>query len=210
MGEPKDSKASEKEEKKVESKSEAKKSPNFFKKIYNFLWVSESPWSYLAFVIIAFVFLRFIMFPAFLYFSDYSDVAAVVSGSMDHGDKQIDHNFDAWLGFNGFTEENVSTWPYQDGLNVGDVIFVKQVSAEEINVGDIILFNSPRGQIIHRVVSISKVDKDYFYTTKGDANPASSPTEKNIPYSLIKGKLVDKMPYLGYPKVVFSYIIPGL
>jgi hypothetical protein len=204
MDEPKEVKTPEKEE----------KNPNSFvaalKKIYNFLWVSESGWSYLAFIIIAFVLLRFLMFPAFLYFSGYSDVAAVVSGSMDHGAVQIQHNFNAWLEFNGFTAENTSTWSYMNGLNVGDVIFVKNVSADEIKVGNIILFNSASGPIIHRVISINKVGEDYFYTTKGDANPASSPMEKNIPYTMLKGKLVNKLPYLGYPKVVFSWIIPWL
>jgi hypothetical protein len=181
---------------------------NAWKKIYNFLWVSESPWSYAAFIIIAFVILRFIAFPVFLYATGYSDIAAVVSGSMRHDATHINHNFDAWLEFNGHTQEEVSKWPYQKGLDIGDVIFVKEVTPEEISVGDVVLFYSPRGQIIHRVVSIEIIDNEYFYTTKGDANPAVSPTEKDIPYDKIKGELVKKVPYLGYPKVAFSYVVP--
>lgn len=182
---------------------------NIIKKIYNFLWVSESPTSYIAFVIIAFIVLRFIAFPGFLMVTGYSDVAAVVSGSMIHNSDQFFHNHDSWLEFNGFTKEELSEWPYQNGLDVGDVIFVKSVEAEEINVGDVILFNSPRGQIIHRVVFVNKINDEYFFTTKGDANPGVSMLEKDIPYDNIKGELVSKIPYLGYPKVVFNYMIPN-
>lgn len=185
-----------------------KKKTNLLKKIHNFLWVSESPWSYLAFVIIAFVVLRFIVFPVGLYVTGYSDVAAVVSGSMRHDAEQFDYNFYAWLEFNGYSEEEYSQWPYQNGLNIGDVIFVEKMPAEDIGVGDVILFNSQRGQIIHRVISIKEIDGDYFYTTKGDANAASLPLEKDIPYDLIKGELVNKISYLGYPKVALNYLLP--
>jgi hypothetical protein len=202
------------QEAKEEAKKDAKKKPqnsgNIFKKIYNFLWVSENPWSYVAFIIVAFILLRFIVFPVFLYSTGYSDVAAVVSGSMRHDGVQFNHTFGTWLEFNGFTQEELSKWPYQDGLAIGDVIFVKVTAPEDIKVGDVVLFNSRQGQIIHRVVFIDKVNNEYFYTTKGDANPAISSIEKNLPYSSIKGELVNKIPFLGYPKVVLNYIIPGV
>jgi signal peptidase I len=179
----------------------------FLKKAYNFLWKEESLLSYAVFIIIAFVLLRFVAFPAFLYVTNYADVAAVISTSMQHSEL-TDHTFNEWLRFNGFSEEEVAEWPYLDGLNVGDVIAVRAMPAGEIKPGDIVLFYTDRGQVIHRVMYVKQVGNEFFYTTKGDANPQISTVETDIPYSEIKGELVWKTPYLGYPRVLLSYLIP--
>lgn len=178
------------------------------KKIWHFLWEEESIASYVVFIIIAFVGLRFILFPAVLLVSGYSDIAAVVSGSMEHN-ALTDHTFYDWLEFNGFNKSEANDWPFHNGLNVGDVIAVKKVPPDNIHVGDIILFYSNRGQIIHRVMYVKQdINGNYFYTTKGDANPTIMSIEKDIPYNEVKGKLVAKVPYLGWPKVIFSKLIP--
>ena len=72
----------------------------FFKKIYHFLWVEESAWSYIAFILLSFIILRFVAFPVFLGVTGYSDVAAVITGSMKHEGVHFHHNFDQWLEFN--------------------------------------------------------------------------------------------------------------
>lgn len=200
-------------EKEIESEVEAQDpeeapEPNVFQKVWRFLWDEESILSYIVFIAVAFIFLKFLVFPGVLMVTGYSDIAAVVSGSMYHGDPQFNHSFNAWLEFHGYTKEQVSTWPYQDGLNVGDVILVKKFPADQIMVGDVILFYAPQGQIIHRVISTKQVNNETFYTTKGDANVASLTVENDIPYSEIKGKLVSKIPFLGYPKVALTYILP--
>jgi hypothetical protein len=187
---------------------EAPKQPNIFKKIWHFLWDEESILSYVVFIAIAFVLLKFMVFPAVLMVTGYSDIAAVVSGSMYHGDKNFNHSYNDWLYFNGYTQEQVSAWPYQNGLNVGDVILVKPFPSEQIQVGDVILFYAPQGQIIHRVIETKQVGNDTFFTTKGDANVASLTVEHDIPYSEIKGKLVSTIPFLGYPKVALNAILP--
>ncbi|MCD6547552.1 MAG: signal peptidase I [Nanoarchaeota archaeon] len=180
---------------------------DLFKKIWHFIWEEESIASYVVFIILAFVFLRFVLFPGFLLVTGYSDIAAVVSSSMEH-DALTNHTFYTWLKYNGFNMSEVEKWPYLDGLNVGDVVVVKKVSPEEIKVGDIVLFYNKKGQIIHRVVFIEKKGDNYYYTTKGDANPSILDIEKDIPYEKIKGKLVRRIPYIGWPKVLFSYLIP--
>ena len=46
-------------------------------------------------------------------------------------------------------------------LRVGDLLFVKGVKPEDIRVGDVVIFIKPTGtgeRIVHRVVSIKKVD----------------------------------------------------
>jgi len=196
------------EEKKEEPKETKKPTvKNYLKKIYHFLWKEESLLSYVVFIVLAFVLLRFVVFPAALYVTGYADIAAVVSTSMQHSNL-TNHTFNEWLRFNNFSEEAVATWPYLEGLDLGDVIGVKSTPPGDIKVGDIILFYSDGVQVIHRVVSVKQVGNDYFYTTKGDANAQSSVKEKDIPSSEVKGKLVWKVPYLGYPRVALSYIIP--
>ncbi len=177
------------------------------KKIWNFLWKEESLASYIAFIIVTFVFLRFLFFPVFLFLTGYSDVAAVVSSSMERNEL-TEHTFYRWLEFNNFDMNEVEEWPFLEGLYIGDVIFVRNVEPEEIEVGDVILFYSGNKRIIHRVVFIEEENGNYFYTTKGDANSNISPSEENIPYELIKGKLFQRVPYLGYPRVVISWILP--
>lgn len=177
------------------------------KKVWNFLWKEESLASYIAFTIVVFLLLRFVAFPIFLFVTGYSDVAAVVSSSMEHN-ALTNYTFYRWLEFNGFNISEVRNWPYLDGLKVGDVVVVKKVPPEEIHVGDIILFYTEKGQIIHRVVYVRRSGNNYYYTTKGDANPIIMSVEKDIPYEEVKGKLVKKIPYIGWPKVIFSKIIP--
>jgi signal peptidase I len=189
---------------------EEKKKPSVkdcLKKAYNFLWKEESLMSYAVFIIIAFVVLRFVAFPGMLMLTGYSDIAAVVSTSMQHTDL-TNHTFNEWLNFHNFSTEEVAKWPYLDGLNVGDVIAVKNVSAEDIKPGDVILFYSDNVQVIHRVMYVKESNNVFYYTTKGDANVQISIKETDIPYGEVKGKLLWNVPYLGLPRVALNYILP--
>jgi signal peptidase len=75
-------------------------------------------------------------------------------------------------------------------LKKGDIAIIKNV--EDIRVGDIIVFESRGDLYIHRVVGI---DQEY-YITKGDAY--SYPDLGKINRERILGKVVAKIPYLGY------------
>ena len=91
----------------------------------------------------------------------------------------------------------------------GQIVIPKEIRKNyNIKPGDVILFYSEGVQVIHRVMFVKQVGDNFYYTTKGDANPQSSVKEKDIPYKEVKGKLVWKAPYLGYPRVILSYIMP--
>ncbi len=87
-------------------------------------------------------------------------------------------------------------------LEVYDVLVVDgKISFEEIEVGDIIVFNRPSGHdrvIVHRVAAI--IDEDPFtIRTKGDANPASIPgTDFPITEEEYIGKVWQVVPQVGY------------
>jgi len=87
-------------------------------------------------------------------------------------------------------------------LEVYDVLVVQgHVPFEEIEIGDIIVFNRPSDHnrvIVHRVVSI--IDEDpKIIRTQGDANPASIPgTDFPISEEEYIGKVVYTLPQVGY------------
>ena len=87
-------------------------------------------------------------------------------------------------------------------LEVYDVLIVQgHVPFDEIEVGDIIVFNRPSGHdrvIVHRVASVID-DEPKTIRTKGDANPASIPgTDFPITKEEYIGKVAYVIPQVGY------------
>ncbi|MCV0401025.1 MAG: signal peptidase I [Nitrosopumilus sp.] len=87
-------------------------------------------------------------------------------------------------------------------LEVYDVLIVSgHVDFEDIQIGDIIVFNRPSDHdrvIVHRVASIMEEDPKTI-RTKGDANPASIPgTDFPITEEEYIGKVAYTIPQVGY------------
>jgi len=87
-------------------------------------------------------------------------------------------------------------------LEVYDVLIVQgHEPFEDLEIGDIIVFNRPSDHnrvIVHRVVSIIN-DDPITLRTKGDANPASIPgTDFPITEEEYIGKVVYTLPQVGY------------
>ena len=87
-------------------------------------------------------------------------------------------------------------------LEVYDVLIVQgHEPFEDIDVGDIIVFNRPSDHdrvIVHRVASIME-EEPKTIRTKGDANPASIPgTDFPITEEEYIGKVVYTLPQVGY------------
>ena len=87
-------------------------------------------------------------------------------------------------------------------LEVYDVLIVSgHVPFEEIEIGDIIVFNRPSDHnrvIVHRVASILE-DEPRELRTKGDANPASIPgTDFPITEKEYIGEVAHTLPQVGY------------
>ena len=87
-------------------------------------------------------------------------------------------------------------------LEVYDVLIVQgHEPFEDLEIGDIIVFNRPSDHnrvIVHRVVSIIN-DDPIILRTKGDANPASIPgTDFPITEEEYIGKVVYTLPQVGY------------
>jgi signal peptidase len=92
----------------------------------------------------------------------------------------------------------VASGSMSPALQVGDLIIVQGVPATSIQVGEIIIFDSPQeSPTIHRVTRIQTLPNGTIeFKTKGDANPAEDDywvTSKNI-----HGRVLYRIPYLGW------------
>ena len=98
--------------------------------------------------------------------------------------------------------EWVETGSMEPVLQPGDLILVKGIQPNKIQLGDIIVFHQPgdyNNLIIHRVVNITNEDGQIYLTTKGDANPASISWEVNFPASDVIGMWTGfRIPYAGW------------
>ena len=128
-------------------------------------------------------------------------IVAVVSDSMSH-DSLTDIRHYQFLQENlGYSKEQIDSWPITGGFLKGDVLLIKGVTDDELEVGDVIVYNI-QGQpvpIVHRVV---KIEGDNIIT-KGDHNPSYDPWEA----AKIHGRTVLVIPYLGWPKLLLTELI---
>ena len=134
---------------------------DYAKKVWHFLWHDDSPWSFIANVIIAIILIQFVIYPVLgLILGTPYPVVAIVSESMQHNGLSFD---DWWemkqmeyapfqILYSDFIE-----FPYRNGLNKGDIVFLTRPT--NLEVGDIIVFRANQPEpIIHRIVRIEYTD----------------------------------------------------
>ena len=178
------------------------------RKIRRFNWREDSVWSWIVNVILAFILIKYIVYPVLgLILATSHPIVAVVSGSMEHGNR-----FDEWwpqqegyyLDF-GITKQAFDNYRFKNGFNIGDIMILKGKSAENIQLGDVIVFNgNRRDPIIHRVIKKWEEGGIYYFQTKGDNNKESMPNlESRIHEDNVIGYAVIRIPLLGYIKIWF-------
>mgnify|MGYP001177170877 CR=1 FL=1 len=191
-----------------------RKFKKLLKKVWYFIWEDNSIWSWFVNVILAFVLIKFIVYPGLGFLLTTSHpVVAVVSESMEHNmefDAWWEKNND-WYIENGINKEYFEKFPLKNGFNKGDIMVLVGKDAEDINIGDIIVFKSNRKDpIIHRVVKKMQNGEIHFQT-KGDNNKDSIKNSKldetNLRENIIIGKAVFRVPLLGYIKIWFVEIL---
>jgi signal peptidase len=91
----------------------------------------------------------------------------------------------------------------------GDLLILQGTLAENLGVGDIIVYSVP-GQsvpIVHRIIEINA---DGSFQTMGDANNAQLPFEKHIQASQIHGKEIAIIPVIGWVKIgLTEFVLPN-
>ncbi len=197
------------------------------KRFWDWLWNSDSLWSYIVFLVLIFIVIKFIFLPGLgLIFGTSLPLAIVESSSMDHRvlqdltgslticgknfqDTKFLNSNEYWNTCGSWYEQNTNitksdfqTFSFKNGFKKGDIMVIFR--KKTINIGDVIVFEAgSRHPIIHRVISLSPLQ------TKGDHNegqlvPGNNPynaDEKNIPEEKLVGTAVLRIPWLGWPKL---------
>lgn len=202
------------------------------RKAWHFFWEDDSIWSWLANIAIAFVLIKFVVYPLLgLFLGTSYPLVAVVSESMEHGldggvicGQAFDHFPESfnnywstcgyWYDSREITKEQFDTFPFRDGFDKGDVILLWRANKENIQVGDILVFQGGKPQpIIHRVVKVWQEEGKYYYQTKGDHNSNSITGEMGelkISEDRVYGKGLVRVPYLGWVKIIFVEMLRPL
>jgi hypothetical protein len=217
-------------------KHKKQKPKTTLQKIWHFIWYEDSLLSWAANVLLAFIIIKFIVYPLLsLVFGTSLPVVAVISCSMDQGytdcgndvpknlcgivgegPRNSDHFWEIcgeYYEERGITKDNFDDFPLSNGFRKGDVIVLKGTDPQRIEVGDVIVFMAQRAYpIIHRVVEIND---DQTYQTKGDHNPTQiideGLDETSITPKQILGEGFFRIPYVGYVKILavdaLSYVL---
>ncbi len=191
------------------------------RRFWLFVWEDDSFLSWIVNIALAFVLIKFIVYPGLgLLFQTSYPVVAVVSGSMEH-DKSFDDWWQSraacdkpdcrqadWYAQAGITKDEFKTFIFKNGFNTGDIIVLFGSRPENIEIGDVIVYGSNKPYpIIHRVVGIRKTDSGHVFETKGDHNPTQGADDIAITEDRIFGKAAFRIPLLGWIKIWFFNII---
>jgi len=107
----------------------------YSKKLWHFYWKDNSMASYIFFFIVTYILLKFVAFPLFLAVTGLSDVTAVMTESMVHT-KDINKTYYSWMGEKEFNQSQLEAFPFNNGMYVGDVVFVYRIhDLDEIKIG---------------------------------------------------------------------------
>ena len=199
-------------------------------KAWRFFWHEDSVLSWIANLVVAFIVIRYAVYPILgLVLGTSFPIVAVISESMEHGlDKgrlcgadlpEFHDSFDnywricgSWYDNRDISKEQFMKFPIRNGFDKGDVIILWR--ADKVDVGDILVFQGNRPQpIIHRVVKVWDNEGVTYYQTKGDHNSNSigNPLhEREIHPDRVYGKAILRVPYLGWVKILFVDLVRPL
>ena len=179
---------------------------DFVKQVIHFIWYDDSMLSWIVNILIAFILVKFVIYPLLgLFLATSHPLVAVVSGSMEHNvnfDLWWERNKD-WYQPNGITKEEFKDFSMTNGFNKGDIILLK--GSDNYEVGDVIVYRNPghENPIIHRVVKAEVEDGKIIYITKGDNNSIEDPFRVRT----VIGEAVVRIPLLGWVKIIFTTIV---
>lgn len=207
------------------------------KQFWHYVWNGDDMLSWILSIIFAFVIIKFLFYPAIGFALGTSHpIVAVVSGSMEH--KIVDNQMGIpticgksftdeqrvsleeyysicgdWYTSKNITLTDFESFHFKNGINTGDVIVLRHSGANNIEIGDVIVFiqeqNPIQEPIIHRVVNILEEDGKRIFQTKGDHNQdminvstqSKYLNEYYIPEDEVVGKALIKIPFIGYVKI---------
>lgn len=182
---------------------------SFFGRFWWFVWESPSVWSWVVDLILLYIIVKFIFFPVAGLIAGTSLPSVIVeSESMHHAGNFEEwwQDFGPWYEQQGMSKEEITKWPYLNGIDKGDIIIVSGRIENSLKVGDVIIFNAGQAKpIIHRIIKI-----DNTAGTKGDNNIEQLSVEKIISEEKIIGKAIYRIPKIGWAKLFFVELVKAV
>jgi len=185
----------------------------YLNQFWYLVWKDDSLKGWVFTLLFLFIFIKFIFFPTLSLMTGTSLPLAIVESCSMYHEGNLFSNDATWFEFwnekyseVGITEEEFQEFPFQNGFNKGDILFIVGSKPENLKVGDIIIFSTEtRGTpLIHRIIKIQKEGDSYIFSTIGDHNSGQLPIEKVINENQIVGKAKLRLvPYLGWAKLIF-------
>ena len=86
----------------------------------------------------------------------------------------------------------------------GDAVIYKKVQSDQIKKNDILVFESNKTVVTHRVIDIIEEDGILFFKTKGDYNQQADPAL--VSQKEVLGKVCYIVKYMGYPTIWFNEV----
>jgi len=200
-----------------------KRRKRILKRVWKFIWEDDSLLSWIVNIILAFLIIKFLLYPGLGFISGTDlPIVAVISQSMNH-----EGNFNSWWGStplcsagstcpysqgvwyykNNISKDSFESFPLHNGFRRGDVIVLKGINPDKVKIGDVIVFDAKESYpVIHRVIKIFHEDEKVFFVTKGDHNPYSIVNsrlnETHVSGDKLRGKAVFKIPFVGYVRLI--------
>jgi len=185
------------------------------RKIWDFLWNSDSIWSWLADLIILWIIIKCVLFPLAALISASALPSVIIeTGSMQHQSVcgnagAVRLGFDDWWGNheNTYSGYNISKseflgFKFSKGMNIGDIILLSGRNKDNLKPGDVIIYNAGEAKpIIHRIVQVYNQSGTIYYETYGDNNCGQFQFEKAVKQEQIIGKASARIPLLGLVKI---------
>ncbi len=97
------------------------------------------------------------------------------------------------LGFFSIKPSFVPSHSMEPSISPGSIVITRDVAAEDIEVGDVVLYRLGREAVLHRVIARWP---NGTFTTQGDANNTADP--QAVQPAQIEGRLMFDIPHLGW------------
>ncbi len=185
---------------------------DYWKKFWFLLWKDDSFKGWIFSVIFLFIFIKFIFFPTLGYVTGTELPLAIVESCSMYHQGDIFSNFNEWWQrhenkYKNFIINDLDfiSYPFHNGFNKGDILFIIGTTAEKLKQGDVIIFEAgTQNPIIHRIIEIQETEEGLVFSTIGDNNNGQLPYEKTIKETQIVGKAYFKVvPLMGWAKLIF-------
>ncbi len=184
----------------------------FWKKFWFIVWKDDSFKGWIISLIFLLILIKGIFFPVLSLATGTSIPLVIVESCSMYHDGNIFSNFDNWWGRhegkyfqNEIIKNQFEVFPFKNGFNKGDILFVTGIKPKDVKIGDVIIFNAgTSAPIIHRVMFIKNENGTYIFSTEGDNNNGQLGVEQRINENQLVGEpRANVLPYVGWIKLIF-------